>query len=65
MGISRRKFIIGGAWLLGCHLTQPGWWKLPLVAADFRFCQSRQARVLVVIQLTGGNDGLNTVIPYS
>ena len=26
---------------------------------------TRNDRVLVVIQLSGGNDGLNTVIPYS
>ena len=26
---------------------------------------SKKDRVLVVLQLTGGNDGLNTIVPYA
>ena len=36
-----------------------------LLRASARETDSRGERILVVIQLTGGNDGLNTVVPYA
>ena len=36
-----------------------------LVSASARAAESRGETVLVVLQLSGGNDGLNTVIPYA
>ena len=58
---SRRKFLqstlAGTAGIaIGSQLTE-SW----LMAAAN---STRSDRVMVVIQLTGGNDGLNTVVPY-
>jgi len=40
---------------------------IPSFLSDFKVSQllkSRAGKVLVVVQLSGGNDGLNTIIPY-
>ena len=36
----------------------------PLMFAPAAMAQERQGRILVVLELSGGNDGLNTVVPY-
>src|SRR5687767_11075520 len=36
-----------------------------LVSASARAAEGNRETILVVIQLSGGNDGLNTVIPYA
>ena len=36
-----------------------------LVSASARAAENGGETVLVVVQLSGGNDGLNTVIPYA
>lgn len=60
---SRRRFIqrsLGGATAIGIGAATP-----------HLFTQAAQAgsstgeRILVVVQMSGGNDGLNTVIPYA
>ncbi|MFI5380667.1 MAG: DUF1501 domain-containing protein [Tepidisphaerales bacterium] len=58
MAISRRDFIRAGAGALtvGACASQG------LAAAP---TAARAARALVLIELNGGNDGLNTVIPYA
>ena len=59
---SRRRFLKQA----GCISTAPvlpTLFRNPLLHADER--SNGNGRILVVIQLTGGNDGLNTVIPYS
>lgn len=58
MTLSRRKFLAGGLGMFGA-----------VVAAEQLFTSSAHAanpsgKQLVLIQLSGGNDGLNTVIPY-
>ncbi len=58
---SRRRFLKGSAGLLALGGTPPGF--LARAAAEAR--ASGDGRVLVVVQLAGGNDGLNTVIPYA
>ncbi len=63
---SRREFLrrtLTGSTLLamgaGGSLTVPGF-----LARSARAAQPNQERILVVVEMTGGNDGLNTVIPY-
>jgi len=62
MTVSRRKFIKGGLGLgvLGLMMSAEELLRLPAGAAD-----GKGRRQLVLIQLSGGNDGLNTVIPYA
>src|SRR5271154_1695464 len=61
MKISRRKFIsVGAGAVLGSS-------QLLLAAANATSVSSRgtnPSRTLVIVQLAGGNDGLNTIIPY-
>jgi len=62
MTIQRRSFLAGGAAaIVGSTLSVP---KI-FAAAGRRAMRIEADRVLVVIQLTGGNDGLNTVIPFA
>ncbi|MBL8878501.1 MAG: DUF1501 domain-containing protein [Phycisphaerales bacterium] len=63
MKTSRRVFLkssIGGAALLAGGVSVPGFLARTARAAT---CETGQ-RILVVVQLTGGNDGLNTVVPF-
>lgn len=64
-GISRRNFIAGcaGASVTGALVSLPlTTWNEVLLAADNRPLQA-DARILVLVTMYGGNDGLNTVIP--
>jgi uncharacterized protein (DUF1501 family) len=61
-GIGRRDFLRAGCGSLAFGATgvlgrAPAWAQ---AAADGR----RDDRILVVVELSGGNDGLNTVVPY-
>jgi uncharacterized protein (DUF1501 family) len=65
--ISRREFLIGsaglgvgtGALAVGSPLW--GLWSRAATAAEPR----PDLPILVVVELTGGNDGLNTIVPYT
>ena len=60
MPVSRRKFIQTGT-LASASLFLPNFLK----GFEYRPTAARNTnKILVVIQLSGGNDGLNTVIPY-
>ncbi len=67
MSFSRRDFIRRGATTVAIGLAVPPWLANMVWAEgyDKSFNSvSGAGKTLVVIQLTGGNDGLNTVIPY-
>ncbi len=66
MNLSRRRFLqssLGGSTMLSLGLAAPRF--LQHSAGALASPAANPAgRVLVVVQLAGGNDGLNTVIPY-
>src|SRR5262249_7730907 len=63
MPINRRQFIKRGAGAVTVSLVLPKLWRGGLARAQEITAANR--RIFVVIQLAGGNDGLNTVIPYT
>ncbi len=69
MSITRRTLLKNGAAVVAVGLAVPPWlskmvWADNGAALNFHK-DVPDDRILVVVQLTGGNDGLNTVIPYS
>jgi uncharacterized protein (DUF1501 family) len=61
--LSRRDFVktsLSGASLFAMAPAVPGFLAATARAAE----PMRDGRVLVVVQLDGGNDGINTVVPY-
>lgn len=64
MSVSRRDFLFSGLGMLGWSVLAPDMWMRVARAASLAPRQPGKSRVLVVVQLTGGNDGLNTVVPY-
>ncbi len=64
MSTTRRTFLgqgLGAATLMASGATLPGFLSRTALAT----LPSNDETILVVIQLTGGNDGINTVIPYA
>jgi uncharacterized protein (DUF1501 family) len=59
MKISRRKFI-GASALASASILLPGF----IRSAGLQLTQKFNGKRLVIIQLSGGNDGLNTLIPF-
>ena len=67
---SRRRFLTRGAQFLSVAGTVPLFLDRSAYAMADEFAANPQGagrpdRVLVVVQLAGGNDGLNTVVPYT
>ena len=60
---TRRAFLQQSS-LLGFGATVPAFLGRTALAAPTAGRPGAKDTVLVVVQLTGGNDGLNTVIPY-
>jgi len=63
MKSTRREFLasgISGAGLLATGASLPGF----LTRTAWAACPQRDQPILVVVQMTGGNDGLNTVVPF-
>ena len=61
--LTRRRFLersLKGSSLVALGPTVPGF-----LAASARAAEPGKDAVLVVVELTGGNDGLNTVVPYA
>jgi uncharacterized protein (DUF1501 family) len=67
---TRRAFLGRGVMLASASIAAPGFvqsaaWGLPSPSAMLASLAGvPEDRVLVVVQLSGGNDGLNTVVPY-
>src|SRR6266851_4707075 len=58
--LSRRNFLKSSA-LLALAPTVPGFLARTARATE----PQRDGRVLVVIEMSGGNDGINTIVPYA
>ena len=63
MSVTRRDFLRSSG-LVACGLTVPKFLSRTAWAAPFAGNPGAKDTILVVVQLTGGNDGLNTVIPF-
>ncbi len=57
------KSLLGGSSLLALSPTAPAFLGRTALAA--RSNRAQGDKVLVVVQLAGGNDGLNTIVPYA
>ena len=62
--MSTRRDFIKASTLLGFGGTVPTFLGRTALAAE-PLGKSDKDTILVVVQLTGGNDGLNTVVPYA
>lgn len=62
MPLSRRQFLTASS-VLACGATVPGFWRNVALAAPEADQPGAADTILVVVEMTGGNDGLNTVIP--
>ncbi|MBI2328270.1 MAG: hypothetical protein HYU85_01245 [Chloroflexi bacterium] len=65
MLVTRRQFLKSGATLLPAVAFLPGLFRRGTVYSPRLSAASAAGRILVVVQQAGGNDGLNTIIPYS
>ncbi len=65
--LSRREMLRAGLFGLGVRAAVPtifGQTALSLAAQEFHGKEAHPERILVVVELTGGNDGLDTVMPF-
>jgi uncharacterized protein (DUF1501 family) len=65
MSISRRTFLKAGLGATSIILGPPHFLGLAAKAANFDARKIGKSKILVTVQLAGGNDGINTVIPYA
>lgn len=62
---TRREFIRDGIGLAALTATVPTFLSRTAYALEGKASPRHDQRILVVIQLSGGNDGLNTIVPYA
>lgn len=60
MALTRRKFLGQTAGVVSLSAGLPGLWQ----SAAAMNSEDRGENILVVVQLSGGNDGLNTIVPF-
>src|SRR5262245_31854873 len=65
MPISRRDFLLRSAGYVSVSAMVPRWAVKGAGAFEESVGASQSGRILVVLELMGGNDGINTVIPYT
>src|SRR5712691_472950 len=73
MAISRRSLISRGALLVASGFLAPSFITRTAMALDGRLSAlgpvtldpSKKNQILVVLQLSGGNDGINTLVPFT
>src|SRR5436305_544388 len=66
MSTNRRAFLqqLGAAGVVSLGVSPPAFLARAARAADAQDKKPTSGRVLVLVQMAGGNDGLNTVIPH-
>jgi len=64
MAFTRRSLLGRGALLVASGFLAPSFITRTAVALEAQKDSASNSLILVVLQLSGGNDGLNTVIPF-
>jgi len=65
MSTSRRDFLLSGLGLMGAAMYGPDLFNLLAQQAQAAPRTVGGSKILLIIQMSGGNDGLNTVIPFA
>lgn len=71
MKLSRRAFVKDGLLVVSAGMVMPAVFSRGVASArteardGSHVAQAASDRILIVVQMAGGNDGLNTVIPYA
>src|SRR5215207_1075906 len=65
MALTRRSLLGRGALLVASGLLTPTFLTRTALAVGKQQAAPGRKNILVVVQLSGGNDGINTVIPFA